>query len=228
MGIATELVKFRKVLVQPKKDATNDQFKNSYVSHDAVIKAIDDALIESGADLTYIQGIEDGVVYTELMSGDETKRIPGAPVIEVQMVKGKGWVESHSPQAYGSGLTYAKRYSISLVFGIAADVDDDGQAAQEAYNNQQNNNQHNYSKPQQSNAQQPFSGMPERKANLNSQFGALRKRIMDVNNLGDEQLVFDQINNNFGLNIASFGDFANLDEGIKQNIVNLMQGWLGN
>lgn len=227
MGIATELVKFRKALVQPKKDATNPQFKNSYVTHDAVTKAIDDALIASKADLTYIQGIENGVVYTELMSGDETKRIPGAPVIEVQMVKGKGWVESHSPQVYGSGLTYAKRYSISLVFGIAADVDDDGQAAQEVYNNQQNNNQPRNSQ-QQNNTQKPFSGMPERKANLNSQFGALRKRIMDVNNLDDEQLVFDQINNNFGLNIASFGDFANLDEGMKQNIVSLMQGWLGN
>lgn len=227
MGIATELVKFRKELVQPKKDGDNPQFRNSYVTHDAVIKAIDDALIKSGANLTYIQGIEDGVIYTDLMSDDEKMRVPGAPVIEVQMVKGKGWVEAHSPQAYGSGITYAKRYSISLVFGIAADVDDDGQAAQEAQN-QRNNNQPNHSQPKQNNAQQPFSGIPERKVNLNSQFGALRKRIMDMHNLDDEQEVFDQINNNFELNIASFSDFAGLEEGMKQQIVNLMQGWTNN
>lgn len=220
MGIATELVKFRKALVQPKKNANNPKFKSGYVDFDSVVDAIDTALASSGADLTYIQGIQDGYVYTELMSGDESKVIPGAAIISAQMQKGGTWVESISPQAFGSGLTYAKRYSLATAFGIASEVDDDGNIAQETY---QNNNANS----QQNNNRQPFNGgAPERKANLNSQFGSLRKRIMDRNNLDDEQLVFDQINNNFGLNIASFGDFASLEEGMKQNIVNLMEGWL--
>lgn len=52
--------------------------------------------------------------------------------------KGDGVIESvyplpHSdkPQAQGSAITYAKRYTLSAICGISADEDDDGNAAQE-------------------------------------------------------------------------------------------------
>lgn len=37
-----------------------------------------------------------------------------------------GWI---SPQAVGSGITYARRYSLSSIIGMASEADDDGNAA---------------------------------------------------------------------------------------------------
>ena len=34
----------------------------------------------------------------------------------------------NDPQAFGSAITYAKRYSLATAFGIASDIDDDGNA----------------------------------------------------------------------------------------------------
>jgi hypothetical protein len=44
-----------------------------------------------------------------------------------------------SPQQVGSALTYAKRYALCAVTGVAADEDDDGQAAEAAHHAQQQN-----------------------------------------------------------------------------------------
>jgi hypothetical protein len=38
----------------------------------------------------------------------------------------RGWI---SPQAVGSGITYARRYSLSALIGMASEADDDGNAA---------------------------------------------------------------------------------------------------
>ena len=37
--------------------------------------------------------------------------------------------ESNKPQAVGSAITYAKRYTLSAIFGITSDKDDDGNEA---------------------------------------------------------------------------------------------------
>jgi len=37
--------------------------------------------------------------------------------------------DKQNAQGFGSGMTYAKRYSLSMALGIAADEDDDGNAA---------------------------------------------------------------------------------------------------
>lgn len=38
--------------------------------------------------------------------------------------------KDNSPQGYGSAISYAKRYSLSAILALAAEEDDDGQAAQ--------------------------------------------------------------------------------------------------
>lgn len=58
-------------------------------------------------------------------------------VVTRLMHKSGQWVESRfpiaiaAPQAMGSAYTYAKRYSLSAMCGIAADEDDDANAAQD-------------------------------------------------------------------------------------------------
>lgn len=70
-------------------------------------------------------GIEIPVMKTQRVDGDEYvfalidgEWIQGAKVIEMEM---KGM---NAAQAYGSALTYARRYTVQLVKGIACDDDD--------------------------------------------------------------------------------------------------------
>lgn len=70
-------------------------------------------------------GVEIPVMKTQRLDGDEYvfalidgEWIQGAKVIEMEM---KGM---NAAQAYGSALTYARRYTVQLVKGIACDDDD--------------------------------------------------------------------------------------------------------
>lgn len=50
-------------------------------------------------------------------------------------------VAQRTPQAYGSAITYARRYALSALVGVAADVDDDGAAASGGYQAQRQDRQ---------------------------------------------------------------------------------------
>ena len=72
----------------------------------------------------------DGEEYVFAKIGDEW--IQGAKVVEMEM---KGM---NAAQAYGSALTYARRYTVQLVMAIACDDDDkveqDGEAKRKEHN----------------------------------------------------------------------------------------------
>lgn len=120
--LATALAKFQGDVKQPLKDAANPFFKSKYVPLENVVEAITDIAPKHG--LSFIQypvNQDDKVgVKTLLMhsSGEwlETEPIYAKP--------GK-----NDAQATGSVITYLKRYSLSAVFGITSDEDDDGNKA---------------------------------------------------------------------------------------------------
>lgn len=106
---------------QPKKDASNPMFKSSYVTLDAVINAIVKARKASGAKFFFTNVVQDGVMITRIIGYGETLDLAGSKVANDLGNRG-----TNSAQAEGSALTYARRYSLSMAFGIASDVDDDG------------------------------------------------------------------------------------------------------
>lgn len=115
-GLAKGLNKFRSQLKQPMKDADNPFFKSKYVPLEAVTDAIDKAL--AGTGLAYYNEVRDGKMFTIIIHEDGgVLEVEGSPVI----VGGK-----KDAQAYGSAMTYARRYSLSNAFGITSDADDDG------------------------------------------------------------------------------------------------------
>lgn len=121
-NIFKAMAEFRKKVVQPKKDANNPFFKSKYVMLEGVVKAIDDAI--DGLGLSYIQEAtsedKEACVSTTIIheSGEYIKFDSlSLPVSKVDA------------QAFGSAVTYAKRYSLSAAFGITSDVDDDGNKA---------------------------------------------------------------------------------------------------
>lgn len=119
--IAAKLATFRSKVNQPMKDADNPFFKSKYVPLENVQKSIDEALPEG---LTYVQEVtSDGqnVAVSTIVLDASGEYIQFEPF----SMKAK----KDTPQDMGSVETYARRYSLSAVFGITSDPDDDGNAA---------------------------------------------------------------------------------------------------
>lgn len=127
-NLLTELKKVREHIEQPKKDGTNPMFRSSYVTLDGVVKAVDDAIIKSKALISWYQKMEgtDLVTYVLAPDGENFKEyaIGSSPIASNLGNKG-----TNEAQAMGSALTYAKRYSLAMAFGITSEIDDDGNNA---------------------------------------------------------------------------------------------------
>ena len=102
------------------KDAVNPHFKNRYASLAAVIDAVSLPLLAHG--IVFVQRHEashDGIVLvTELVheSGEWIRSSLFLPVAK------------NDAQGFGSAISYARRYALMAICGLAAD-DDDGEAA---------------------------------------------------------------------------------------------------
>lgn len=124
---------------QPKKDASNPMFKSSYVTLDAVINSIVSARKKAGAKFFFTNVVDNGVMLTRIIGYGDTIDLIGSNIANDLGNRG-----TNSAQAEGSALTYARRYSLSMAFGIASDIDDDGNAASNGKSN--NNKQYSQSK----------------------------------------------------------------------------------
>lgn len=124
------LASFHKELKQPMKDANNPFFKSKYVPLENVVEAIDDVAPKFG--LTYSQypvTTDDGKVGISTVLLHESGEFIEYPPATTKPDK-------NTPQGVGSALTYMRRYSLSAVFGITSDQDDDGNEASGKRNNQ--------------------------------------------------------------------------------------------
>ena len=105
------------------KDSKNPHFKSSYASLAAVIDTITTPLLEAGIVLVEspVPDVADGFVAIDVTlfhpeSGESiTYRSSGMPIAQ------------RTPQGIGSTITYARRYHLMTVFGLAPE-DDDGNA----------------------------------------------------------------------------------------------------
>ena len=102
------------------KDATNPAFRSKYVSLQGTLNAVEQALRDQGIAIVQQTDIDDTgtILVTRLIheSGEWLgSRYPIRPV-------------KQDPQGEGSALTYARRYALMALVGIAPE-DDDGNAA---------------------------------------------------------------------------------------------------
>lgn len=104
-------------MANPAFDKVNPHFRNSFASLAAIRNATVPALAAHG--LACVQVVEGGRVVTRVYGPDgDSIDLAGVPV-----------TLGGTPQANGSELTYAKRYSLSAAFCVVGDDDDDGEAA---------------------------------------------------------------------------------------------------
>lgn len=99
----------------------NPFFKSKYAELSVVRDAVTPALTKNGIAVVQMTDIGEGCL-----------------IVCTRLIHSSGqWIESHypitndvnKPQAMGSAMTYARRYSLSAICGIASEKDDDGNAA---------------------------------------------------------------------------------------------------
>lgn len=119
--IAQALVKAQKEFAPALKTSTNPHFKSKYVGLDGCVEAVIDALNNNGIALIQRNHeCADGVKVETIFLHESGEEFSGG-ILHVPAIK-------NDPQAYGSALTYARRYSLMASCGIAPE-DDDGNAA---------------------------------------------------------------------------------------------------
>lgn len=117
--ISKALAKFQSEVKQPFKNADNPFFKSKYVPLEEVVDSITNVAPNHG--LSFVQWAlndDSGRVGVATMLMHESGEF-----IEFDPVFMNA--EKNTPQGAGSLITYLKRYSLSAVFGITSDNDDD-------------------------------------------------------------------------------------------------------
>lgn len=107
----------------PVKDATNPHFKSRFVTLKGVLDAVRPALHAAGIAVLQSLDMQEGatVVVTTLLHTSGQSMSSRCPVI---------CAKANDPQALGSAITYARRYAVASLCGVApSDDDDDGEAA---------------------------------------------------------------------------------------------------
>lgn len=122
-NLSTALLKAQAEIKNAPKSAINPHFNNKYVPLDEMIPVCKEALNANG--ISFIQGAE------QSESGDVLH-------LSTMLLHTSGeWLEStltmkpsrNDPQGIGSCITYARRYSLAAICGVASEEDDDGNAA---------------------------------------------------------------------------------------------------
>lgn len=117
-NIAVALHKFHGLMGKVGKDAVNPHFKNKYASLSNIIEATTPHLNAVGLSIIQLpceSGLETMLLHT---SGEFISSISLTPC-----------KDASNPQALGSALTYAKRYSYAGALNLNIDEDDDAQRA---------------------------------------------------------------------------------------------------
>lgn len=118
-AISTAVSAFQGEIEQPALNRENPYFKSRYVDLSGVLKSVQKLLAKNG------------LAVMQIISGND--------IITLLSHKSGQWFKSVCPigtyksqQDRGSAITYTKRYALCAILGIAADTDDDGNAATDA------------------------------------------------------------------------------------------------
>ena len=121
MGVFKKLAEVQAVIEQPKFDSTNPHFKSKFASLSECNRVVMDAIRKVGGCAVYQKSCVaegHGMVSTVFCADGEMVELSHVP-----------YSLDSNPQKQGSGITYARRYSLCSAFCLVADEDDDGNAA---------------------------------------------------------------------------------------------------
>ncbi len=116
-GVEARLAAAFASMGNPALDARNPHFGSRFASLAAVLGVVRPALAAQGLRLS--QTVEDGRMLTRVHGpGGESAELCALPC-----------ALGGTPQQVGSAVTYFRRYSLLMAFGLVGEPDDDGEAA---------------------------------------------------------------------------------------------------
>lgn len=132
--LATALAKAQAEMSNPVFDAQNPHFKNRYASLAAVRNSTIPVLAKNGISvLQDVCMVEGGIACETIMTHSSGQQMRSKPIILP--------LSKADAQGIGSAITYARRYQLMAMCGVAGDDDDDAEAAVTSHpaNHRQNN-----------------------------------------------------------------------------------------
>jgi len=117
------LLQFQKNAPDLHRDATNPHFKSKFLSLEGLMGAVLPVANNCGLVISQFPTTADGTqpaLRTRIEHADSGEFIEDVMLLVP---------EKEGPQAQGSALTYARRYSLMAALGLVADEDDDGNQA---------------------------------------------------------------------------------------------------
>lgn len=128
--LAKALCKAQAMIKGAVKDSSNPFFKSTYADLASVWDACREPLTSNGLSIIQTTEMVDmKPILKTLLVHDSGEWVAGVyPIIPMRQAQGVGWTPSEDPQSMGSAVTYARRYTLAAMVGIAPE-DDDGEAA---------------------------------------------------------------------------------------------------
>jgi hypothetical protein len=121
-GLLAALVKAKKEFEPAIKGASNPHFKSKYADLQTCIEAVNYPLLRHGIALIQASHpCSDGVIIETIFAHESGAMLPCGQVHVP--------ADKSSAQAYGSAMTYARRYSLMAACGIAGEDDDGNEAS---------------------------------------------------------------------------------------------------
>jgi len=121
-NLINALIKAYSEITSAEFDKVNPHFKSKYASLESVIKAVKPSLLKHGILYRQVSKYtENGICIETIFHGHGEELGTGEIFLPV---------DKRTAQGFGSALTYARRYSLSLACGIGSEEDDDGNQAE--------------------------------------------------------------------------------------------------
>jgi hypothetical protein len=119
--LVQELLEVQRELSHATADAVNPHFKSQYVKFEDLWDYAKEALNSHNIMIQQLSHeCEVGACIETVLHGHGASMSTGKMIVRA---------DKPTAQAFGSAITYAKRYSLSMALGIGADKDDDAQNA---------------------------------------------------------------------------------------------------
>jgi len=128
--LAAALAKAQAVIRNAVPNAVNPYYSSEYANLAEVWACVREAIKGTGLAITQTTAVTgDMTVLVTTLMHESGQWLQGEyPIAPCRQQKDRGWVDSHDPQAYGMAISYARRYALAAIIGIATE-DDDAESA---------------------------------------------------------------------------------------------------
>ncbi|PFB88903.1 recombinase [Bacillus thuringiensis] len=207
--LAKALVKFNSEVNKIAKDADNPFFKNNYATLDTIIDEIRPILSKHGLSIMQIPSGDGQNVTLKTLLLHESGEWLESDELTMKPVK-------NDPQAVGSCITYARRYSLAAFLSLNTGEDDDGNGATYGKGNKPNQKSNGGQVPN-----KPQGNSSNGKAS-EKQMKMIHAKIAHISALTktEKQTIEDTLKGNIGTD-----NLSEISSQVASKAIEVLMGW---